>query len=375
MTTRLNQNTVEIGSLTYTQRDALTSVQAGTIAYISDSEVVQVYDGTQWNTIGDQTTIVSASGGNATDTSSRPGYTTHIFTSPGTLTVSSGYQDGTDAVVVGGGGGGAVYIASGGGAGGMRIASFTLVPGTYEIQVGGGGARGPNGGTNSGKLGTDSYIRATSGGVGFSSITGSGGGGGGGGGQVGQSGGSGGGMPNGDPSPFPGNGPSNIATEGAGNAGGDDPRCTPVSEGQPGGWTPENGPFSSGNGGGGAGEIGTWGAGGGGGQPENQDGGGGDGLPVSWAPPSYGTAGPSPGRWFAGGGGGAGGQGTNVRSPGGTGGGASGANTIPSRSGSNGQTNCGGGGGGGWAVNPGGHSGGTGGPGIVMISYPSPANL
>ncbi len=45
---------------------------------------------------------------------------------------------------------------------------------------------------------------------------------------------------------------------------------------------------------------------------------GGDGLPISWMPASYGTTGPSAGRWFAGGGGG--GTWGNTGGPGGAGG-------------------------------------------------------
>ena len=360
----IKSNQVGVGSTTSSGRDALTGVTAGTLIYNTTVDALQVYNGSEWQTVGDQTTILSASGGNVTDTSSRPGYTSHIFTGPGTLTVSAG-ADTADILVVGGGGGGGTYISGGGGAGGMRLASTLLSPGTYEVQIGNGGS-GTNNPGAPGTSGVPSYIRATSGGVGVSSITGTGGGGGSSANNGGLPGGSGGAGGYADPSP-----PSVAApTTGLGNVGGNDPRATPVSEGFPGAWTPEAGPFSGGNGGGGAGESGTYGGGGSGGQPPASDGAGGDGLPVSWAPPSYGTPGPNPGRWFAGGGGGAGGEGTNVRTTGGFGGGGPGGNTIPSRSGGAGGANTGGGGGGGWTT---GYPGAGGGSGIVIVSYPSPA--
>ena len=86
--------------------------------------------------------------------------------------------------------------------------------------------------------------------------------------------------------------------------------------------------------------------------------------------PSYGTTGPSPGRYFAGGGGGASEGGSNAA--GGAGGGGSGGPGPSSAgNGGNGSTNTGGGGGGGGRGpgTSGDYSGGTGGSGIVVIRH------
>ena len=80
---------------------------------------------------------------------------------------------------------------------------------------------------------------------------------------------------------------------------------------------------------------------------------GGIGIALPFAPPSYGTPGPSSVRWFAGGG--AGGQ----SGEGGIGGGGD-------SQGGNGTGNTGGGGGSGHD----GSNGGTGAAGIVIIGYP-----
>ena len=75
---------------------------------------------------GSNAAYVSATGGNTTITEGN--FKTHIFTSPGTLCVSSaGNACGSNTVdylvVAGGGGGGAPYRGSGGGAGGFRLSN------------------------------------------------------------------------------------------------------------------------------------------------------------------------------------------------------------------------------------------------------------
>ena len=49
MATRLHSNRIEMGSLTTSQRDALSGVQEGTIAFVIGVGV-QVYNGNSWLT-------------------------------------------------------------------------------------------------------------------------------------------------------------------------------------------------------------------------------------------------------------------------------------------------------------------------------------
>ena len=49
MATRLHSNRMEIGTLTTSQRDALSGVQEGTIAFVTGVGV-QVYNGNSWLT-------------------------------------------------------------------------------------------------------------------------------------------------------------------------------------------------------------------------------------------------------------------------------------------------------------------------------------
>ena len=87
-------------------------------------------------------------------------------------------------------------------------------------------------------------------------------------------------------------------------------------------------------------------------------------------PPSYGTPGPSPGRWFAGGGGGAGGTptpgGGPHNAPGGAGGGGNGSNTDAAGEG-NATANTGGGGGSS-NIQGGGGAGGGGAGGVLTAT-------
>jgi hypothetical protein len=279
-------------------------------------------------------------------------YKTHVFTGPGTFTVTSaGSPTGSNSVeylVVAGGGGSRITPAagnSGGGAGGFRqnypspaTAGLPVTAQAYPITVGAGGAGTPS-----------SSAFASSGGNSiFSTITSAGGGGGRGGGAPtgpGQSGGSGSGGSQG-PTPttgWPG---------GAGNT----PPVSPPQGNNGGAGFDGISVSNNGGGGGGAGGVGS-----------NSSclvaGPGGVGSPIATAffgptSPSYGTPGPASGRYFAGGGGGAtdapGTQGT-----GGAGGGGNGTNAPTG--GQNGTANTGGGAGGSAPVG--------GGSGIVVIRY------
>ena len=267
------------------------------------------------------------------------GYSYHFFTSPGNF-VTLEPTNNLDFIVIAGGGGGRTvdgsYAGGAGGAGGyIERLNQPLNSGTYPISIGAGGAI-DNNGVNSTAFG-----------------------------EVARGGGHGG---KGHPSPGAnggsGGGGSGSSTGGAGFA-----YPGPTQQGYPGG--AGGAPGGAGGGGGGAGAVGAvW----------SNDGGGagGDGKAAfsgdTGIPPSYGTPGPSAGRWFAGGGGGgtwSPGYGSRG-GPGGAGGGGrgtfGGGNPTP---GTAGQANTGGGGGG--AGNPSGGAvpGTAGGSGIVIIRYPT----
>ena len=330
-----------------------------------------------------------------------PGVWRHIFTSPGTFTVTDPSLQWIEYLGVGGGGGGGSAPGSsrstggGGGAGGFvssietSTTTPTSIPQAYSWNLGSsvrvgkqmpvGAAAYPIGigtGGNSGSTGSNttigspgpSQIIAYGGGAGTSSNA-----------TPGGSGASGGGVGK----PF-----SN--TTGTGGAA----SPSPLIQGNAGG------PFSgfptnpsTGSGGGGAGASGGAGPSSGSenglNNPPVGGGIGGAGWYSVLSPSSYGTPGPVAGyRYFAGGGGSGGGTspagpGAPITAsgvmgrPGGAGGGGTGGDVnwtgifsppFPTATATPGTTNTGGGGGGGG----GGYvqSGGTGGPGIVIIQYP-----
>ncbi len=286
-----------------------------------------------------------------------PGVWRHIFTGPGTFTVTDPTLQWIDYLAVGGGGGGGngpspappFAIGGGGGAGGFvssihtSITTPALIPQAYpwnpgySVEV---GEQYPVGtssypitiglGGNAATVGNDTTI-----GSGPSQIIAYGGGYGGTAPQAGGAGGSGGG----GAKIYPGTtiGPGGPATP------------SPLIQGNSGGTTPSTPNSSQGAGGGGAGGSGA------------ALGNGGVGWYSVLSPSAYGTPGPltptAKYRYFAGGGGG-------YNPP--TGSGTGGAGGGGTGNGSPGTANTGGGGGG--QVGPG--PGGTGGPGIVIIQYP-----
>jgi hypothetical protein len=323
-------------------------------------------DGTRgWKNVNDATTnatgqsdYIIATGGTIVTCGS---FKTHVFTGPGTFTVSCG---GTPAgsntveyfVAAGGGGGGP--NGGGGGGGGFRL--YTTAPGSnsplnhpsnalpvsiqgYSIAVGGGGAVSTNG-----SVSTFSTITSAGGGFGGQTTAP----------KVGGPGGSGGG----------------AGRDGAGTVGGSG-NTPPVSPPQ--GTNGGSSPAPTYGGGGGGGGASTVGSNSGGGSPGSEF--GGNGGPGSYVAdsligptaPSYGTPGPvGSTRWFSGGGGGgssntgtgpSGAGDAGVGGAGRGGGGGPAAQTVTA-----GVTNTGGGGGGG-SDSPG--CAAAGGSGIVMIRY------
>ena len=308
------------------------------------------------------------------------GYKYLVFTSPGYLYVNRSGR--VDIVAVGGGGGGgtgevrpspgAYYAGGGGGAGGLyETMAFTLPVGDYEISIGAGGASpGPDStfnnqpGTNrNGSPGTPSYIS----GPGITTIIAYGGGGGGGSfdnpgyfAGNGSDGGSGGGAAGGPQVA----GLGNSTTAAAPTTGNSIPEyfLGHKVQGHPGYYSPIT---IEAGGGGGAGANARFTVDG---DIPGNNSRGGDGRSV-WGddpgiPPTYGTPGPTPGRYFAGGGGGGDISGS---ANGGVGGGGRGGDGYPSvvSDGTAGTVNTGGGGGGGSGTR-GGYPGGS---GIIILRY------
>jgi hypothetical protein len=297
---------------------------------------------------GPSDSFIVASGGNAIVESGD--YKTHIFTGPGTFTVSEVASDTAndvvDYLIVAGGAGTYRGLAGGGGAGGWR--SFSSGPGSvhplnapagitvtaqgYPIAVGGGGDPGPGGAAGGATNGVNTVALG---------LTSAGGG----------VGGASGNSPSGDAPGQPG-GCGGGGDYNSGNLSGGSGNVPPVSPAQgTDGANGRNSPYYPGGGGGGGLTAPN---------PGDTNSNGGAGAYVSDefigpTSPSYGVDGapisyPNT-RFFAGGGGGS--QTPNNGSP--LGGHGGGGNMD-----SSGTANTGGGGGG---------ASGAGGSGIVMIRY------
>jgi len=284
------------------------------------------------NTVKPPNPALQATGGNTTFVSN--GFKYHVFTTNGNFVTTSAGE--VDLILIAGGGGGGSEQGGGGGAGALHFKRSILVTAqSYPVVIGDGGAGGAgvSNQTNPGAQGNPSTafgITAAAGGSG-NSRSNSGNGGGSGGGSGGSASGTG---------SFPG---------------GVDIESPPAGWGNPAG----SGTMS---GGGGAASSGGPASGSG-----SQGGVGGLGARFSFIPPSYGTSGPSPGRYFAGGG--SGGY-YNSPSPspapagGGGGAGATGGNGEAGGD----ATPFTGAGGGGGGSNYG--AGGDGSSGIAFIRYP-----
>lgn len=345
---------------TYTNPERPGTAAVGDLIWSTTDSQLQVWNGIEWvRAVGAGQSIV-ASGGSQFIPGN--GYTLHVFTSPGTFTLSSSSALVEYAVVAGGGGGGGTYQAptfipqpqqptgaSAGGGGGVLVGMTTFTSGDYAITIGGGGAggTGPTGAGTGGGSGSNGGNSIILGPVGIGSFTAIGGGGGGGYFGSARPGGCGGGLARA--------GSGALGTPGQGFPSGDFPGSLPLAHP---GWNP----FIGGGGGadqpGGDGPYGGYYFG--------------RGLGLEWGiPDSYGTdsyalatnsdySANNParhlGRYF--GGGGAAGAIPSTYTPGG-----GGRGSIPAVPG---VTNTGGGGGGKIA---GGGSGTSGGSGIVIIRY------
>ena len=212
---KLNANSIELGTRTTSQRNAL-SATAGEVIFNSDTDTMQLYDGTEWVNIK-KSGQLTATGGT---TSTVNGYTVHKFTSSGTFEITDGIGD-IEVLAVGGGGseGGAPSGCHGGGGGGgggvvRRWISGVGAGDKMDVTIGSGGSWRNNGGdTTFGATATDRYgfIIAKGGGAGGATLN-----------ANGADGGSGGGASRDNPGNNGGTGiQKEFGTGGMGNPGGD----------------------------------------------------------------------------------------------------------------------------------------------------------
>jgi hypothetical protein len=329
------------------------SALAGAIRYNSQRGGWEYSDGTEWLLPGQ----LVATGGTF---STAGGFSYHVFTSSGSFVVSAGSKVG-EVLLVAGGGGGGYQVGGGGGAGGLVYNSaVNLTPGTYTVNIGGGGNGQNNARTSISMGGNSSFTNVTTaigGGYGGDYASGAN--------AASVTGGSGGGQG------------GSFGSNGAGTPG----------QGNPGGtW---NGTNWAAGGGGGAGGAGSPSA------SPSIGGPGGVGLLYSqfssWGtgnPQTYTTGGAAApgGGWFAGGGGGCCNDGTSTDynggagfSLGGAGGGGrgfqnNGQGLNGTTHGDDGAPNTGGGGGGVRDTYSGGPNysrSGNGGSGICIVRYAS----
>ena len=140
-----NMNQVGVGTTTTTGMRAGVGTERGTLTYDTDQDKLNVFTGSKWMTVGDQTGSIVATGGTKITSGD---YVYHVFTtdtpSPEkVLTVTAGEGD-CVLLVVGGGGGTACDNGGAGGAGGVAYGpAIPLTPGSYAVTIGSGGLYNP----------------------------------------------------------------------------------------------------------------------------------------------------------------------------------------------------------------------------------------
>ena len=139
--TFLKGNSVGIGSTTTAGRNAGVGTAIGEVIYNASDSVMQVWSGSNWETVKFKPPI-NVSGGTISD-SARSGYITHTFTSNGAL-VTDGELTSAEIFVIGGGaGGGGRRYGAGGGAGGANYGTgITITAATHPVLIGNGGNGG-----------------------------------------------------------------------------------------------------------------------------------------------------------------------------------------------------------------------------------------
>jgi len=147
---------VGIGSTTSSGRDAGIGTMVGSMVYVPDTGL-QIYTGSDagWKSVADTNEVgaLTITGGTITTSGNER---IHTFTSDGTFTTDGEITSAQMLVIAGGGGGGGAGYGAGGGAGGVAYSAGVTIPAaSYTADVGPGGAAGapPNG---RGTSGTDS---------------------------------------------------------------------------------------------------------------------------------------------------------------------------------------------------------------------------
>lgn len=134
----LKQNSVGLGTTTTTGRNAGVGTAIGEVIYNATDDRMQMYTPAGWVNVAG--IPFAATGGDIVDDSSISGYKVHIFTGDGDFTVQSG-EASVNYAIVAGGGGGTGGVSGGSGGGGYRTGTgFPVTPGPYPVTVGGGGA-------------------------------------------------------------------------------------------------------------------------------------------------------------------------------------------------------------------------------------------
>jgi hypothetical protein len=118
-----------------------TSPIIGSIIYNTTTAKFEKWTGTSWITAS--TSSLEATGGTIAYWGS---YKIHIFTTTGfsDFVVTSGTGE-VEYLIVAGGGGGGMDMGGGAGGGGVLTGTTSVLPGTYQIQVGAGGYGAPGG--------------------------------------------------------------------------------------------------------------------------------------------------------------------------------------------------------------------------------------
>ena len=147
---------VGIGSTTSAGRDAGVGTMTGSMTYVPDTGL-QIYTGADggWKTVDGTNDVgtLTVTGGTVTTSGNNR---IHTFTSDGTFTTDGEITSVQMLVIAGGGGGGGASYGGGGGAGGVAYSANVTIPGaSYTATVGPGGAGGPSS-TDAGTDGTDS---------------------------------------------------------------------------------------------------------------------------------------------------------------------------------------------------------------------------
>jgi hypothetical protein len=116
--------------------------EQGLMIYNSQSGIVEIFDGSEWNNVSTGSFTLNAVGGSEYESN---GYKYHVFVGPGTFSVTEAKAGATiDVLVVAGGGGaGNYYYCGGSGAGGVvNVQNYPVqaIGNSAPVTVGAGGA-------------------------------------------------------------------------------------------------------------------------------------------------------------------------------------------------------------------------------------------